>query len=286
MSEIEHLEDWIGRTQTVTEPASPGPQEDLAALLDHEAPPWPAGELAPLAHWLHFLPRVRQSRLDRDGHPLRGGFLPPVPLPRRMWAGSLVRFHGSIPLSAVMERHSSIADVVPKTGRSGAMVFVKVRHEITVAGRLALEEEQDIVYRDIPGRGHSAVTPPSPAVTAQPARTAEFLHELIPDPVLLFRYSALTSNAHRVHYDLPYCRDIEGYPGLVVHGPLVATLLLDRFLRHDSRRSVSSFSFRAERPLFDTAPFTLCMSRSPTGADLWTVGPDGEETMRATVELD
>src|SRR5487761_514502 len=115
MSEIEHLKDWIGRTQITSELASPGTQEGLAALLDYETPPWPAGELAPLARWLLFLPRVRQSRLDRDGHPLRGGFLPPVPLPRRMWAGSLVRFHGPIPLSPVMERHSSIADVVPKT---------------------------------------------------------------------------------------------------------------------------------------------------------------------------
>jgi len=281
MSDLDHLKSWIGRTDNASEPVLARAQAGLAALLDHESPPWPAGELAPLGHWLHFLPRVRQSELGPDGHPARGGFLPPVPLPRRMWAGSVLRFHEPIPLSAVMERRSSIADVAAKTGRSGALVFVKVRHEITVAGRLALEEQQDIVYRDMPepNRSHRPTDSPAP-----PAHGAEFMREVTPDSVLLFRYSALTFNAHRIHYDLPYCQTVEGYPGLVVHGPLIAILLLDHFLQHDARRRLRGFRFRAERPSFDTAPFRLCMARTTAGADLWATDTDGRETMRATAE--
>jgi 3-methylfumaryl-CoA hydratase len=284
MSDFDHLRSWIGRTENAIEPVLAGAQASLAALLDHESPPWPSGELAPLAHWLHFLPRVRQSELGPDGHPARGGFLPPVPLPRRMWAGSVLRFHEPIPLSATMERRSRIADIAAKAGRSGALVFVKVRHEITVAGRLALEEQQDIVYRDMPdpNRPHRS-TDPSAAIP-QPADAAEFTREVTPNSMLLFRYSALTFNAHRIHYDLPYCQKLEGYPGLVVHGPLVATLLLDHFLRHDSRQRLRGFRFRAERPAFDTAPFRLYMARTAAGADLWATDTDGLETMRATVE--
>lgn len=284
MSDFDHLKNWIGRTESAIEPVSAGAQAGLAALLDRDSPSWPSDELAPLGHWLHFLPRVRQSALGPDGHPARGGFLPPVPLPRRMWAGSVLRFHEPIPLSAVMERRSSIADVATRTGRSGALIFVKVRHEVTVAGRVALGEQQDIVYRDIPDPNRSQIPTDSPARPPQPARIPEFTREVIPNPVLLFRYSALTFNAHRIHYDLPYCQTIEGYPGLVIHGPLVATLLLDHFQHHDSGRRLRGFSFRAERPLFATEPFTLCMAPTPAGADLWAVDTHGREAMRATVE--
>jgi 3-methylfumaryl-CoA hydratase len=283
VSAFDHLQSWTGRTESAIEPVFAGAQAGLAALLDHEHSPWPPGELAPLAHWLHFLPRVRQSELGPDGHPARGGFLPPVPLPRRMWAGSDLRFHEPIPLSASMERRSSIADVAVKTGRSGALVFVKVRHEINVSGRLAIEERQDIVYRDIPGPP-PANAADSPAPVPQPARASELSRELTADSTLLFRYSALTFNSHRIHYDLPYCQQVEGYPGLIVHGPLVATLLLDHFLRSDSRRRVRSFRFRAEKPLFADSPFKLCMARTPEGADLWTVDSHGQETIHAAVE--
>jgi 3-methylfumaryl-CoA hydratase len=283
MGELDHLKSWTGRTESAIEPVFAGAQVGLAALLDHEKSPWPPGELAPLAHWLHFLPRVRQSELGPDGHPARGGFLPPVPLPRRMWAGSDLRFHGPIPLSASMERRSGIAEVAVKSGRSGTLVFVKVKHEISVAGRLALEEQQDIVYRDIPdNRLQTAADSPAPML--QPERASHFTRELTADSALLFRYSALTFNSHRIHYDLPYCQKVEGYPSLVVHGPLVATLLLDHFLRCDSRRFVRRFSFRAEKPLFANTPFRLCMSRTATGADLWTVDARNQETLRARVE--
>ena len=282
MREFDHLRSWTGRTESAIERVFAGAQLGLAALLDHEHPPWPAEALAPLGHWLHFLPRVRQSELGPDGHPARGGFLPPVPLPRRMWAGSDLRFHSPIPLSATMERRSSITDVVVKTGRSGALVFVKVRHEISVAGRLALEERQDIVYRDAASAPPNAADPPAPA--PEPARASELTRELTADSALLFRYSALTFNSHRIHYDLPYCQKVEGYPGLVVHGPLAATLLLDHFLRSDPRRRVRSFRFRAEKPLFASSPFNLCMARTPGGADLWTVDSHCQVTIRATVE--
>lgn len=283
MSELDHLKSWIGRTESVIEPVSTGAQAGLAALLDHEESPWTPGELAPLGHWLHFLPRVRQSELGLDGHPARGGFLPPVPLPRRMWAGSLLRFHEPIPLSAVMERRSSIADVAAKFGRSGPLVFVKVAHEINVGGKLVLDEQQDIVYRDIAAPNRSQSPTDSSASIPQPPRSSELTREVTPDSALLFRYSALTFNSHRIHYDLPYCQTVEGYPGLVVHGPLVATLLLDHFLKHDSRRRLRGFRFRAEKPLFATAPFKLCMARTPTGAELWTIDGHCQETMRATV---
>jgi 3-methylfumaryl-CoA hydratase len=265
------LERWIGRSETVEDIASPVPLAGMAALLDHAVPPWRDGELPPLAHWLYFLGHARQSQIDLDGHPRRGGFLPPITLPRRMWAGSRIEFRSPIAIGATMTRRSTIADIKAKHGASGAMIFVTVKHEVGVAGEIAIVEEQDIVFRDAPN-GEPPAPKPDPRVAAT-------VRKINPDPALLFRFSALIFNAHRIHYDRDYAIEVEGYPGLVVQGPLTAMLLMDHFLRAHPRSNVMRFEFRAQSPLFDTAPFELCAE----GSDLWARGPQGETAMRAKV---
>jgi 3-methylfumaryl-CoA hydratase len=270
---------WVGRWETAADIAAPGPLARLAALLDHDQPPWPAGSLPPLAHWLYFLPSARQSLIDADGHPQRGGLLPPVPLPRRMWAGGRLRFIAPIAIGAAMTRRSTVLSVVPKAGKSGQMVFVTLRHEVFCEDRLAVSEEQDIVYRERASAG-SAAAPAAP-VAAIPfdARRA-----VMPDPVLLFRFSALTFNAHRIHYDRDYARDVESYQGLVVHGPLIATLLVDHYLRHHPGQPISRFQFRAQNPLFDTAPFSLFLAAETDRVNLWAAEDDKPVAMTAAVE--
>ncbi len=275
---FDHLKDWVGRMEMRTDTAIAAPLAGLAATLDHDIPPWPAGELPPLGHWLHFLPNAPQRDIGEDGHPHKGGFLPPVPLPRRMWAGSDMRFLAPIPIGAEMRRTSTIQAVEHKSGRSGDMVFVSVMHEIATDAGVAIREKQDIVYREAPRPGETA----PPAAAAEPLPAARWTGSVTPDPVLLFRYSALTFNGHRIHYDRPYCRETEGYPGLVVHGPLTATLLMDLVLRNLGDRRVAGFRFRARRPLFDTQPFTLnAADRDQGEIEGWVVGPDGQVAMSA-----
>ena len=274
MIDVARLRGWIGREELTEDVASPAPLAGLAATLDHDAPPWPEGELPPLGHWLYFLPRARQSALDTDGHARRGGFLPPVPLPRRMWAGGALSFHAAIPVGAPIVRRSTIAEVVHKHGASGDLVFVTVAHEISAGGVLAVRERQDLVYRGAAGAAAAEGAPP-------PERPADSSRTLSAGPALLFRFSALTFNAHRIHYDRDYARDAEGYDGLVVQGPLLAILLVDLLLRAAPGRRLSGFSFRARRPLLDTAPFRLCQAGDADGADLWTRDSAGHETMTA-----
>ena len=278
MTESGFLKGWIGRQERAADRATAAPLAGLAALLDHATPPWREGEAPPLAHWLYFLPRARQSELAVDGHPRRGPFLPPVELPRRMYAGARIAFHAPIALEAALERVSTIAGVAEKTGASGRMVFVTVRHEVFADGTPALTEEQDIVYRE------AAKGDETPAAAAPDMRACDLTRRITPDPVLLFRYSALTFNGHRIHYDRGYARAVEGYPGLVVHGPLLATLLMDHFLRAHPGAAVRRFSFRARRPLFDTAPFDLCLKEASGGAELWARDSSGAAAMTAEVE--
>ncbi len=282
--DIEALQGWVGRAQTLDDVAFPAPLAGLASLLDHETPPWMPGELPPLTHWLYFLPRARQSVMDADGHAKRGDILPPVPLPRRMWAGSRVRFLSPIPVGSTMSCRSAIAGVTAKRGRTGPMVFVTVKHQVMVGGTLALVEEQDIVYR-APATANAAGAPDVPASAAAASGVrSQSTRSYVPDPIKLFRFSALTFNAHRIHYDRDYARDVEGYPGLVVHGQLIAILLMDHFLRHAGGVQVSAFTFRAERPLFDTAPFDLCLAESDAGANLWASAANGTTAFTAMVE--
>lgn len=279
---FDELRRWIGRSQTQDDTVTPVPVAALAATLDRDDPlPQPGDELPPLWHWIYFLPLVRHSELGPDGHPRRGGFLPPVPLPRRMWAGGRFEFFHPLRVGESIRRTSRIADVSLKEGRSGTLVFVRVRHEVSNDAGVALAEEQDIVYREAPRPGE---TPPAPK--AAPLDAA-WHSEIVPDPVLLFRYSALTFNGHRIHYDHPYTTQVEGYPGLVVHGPLTATLLVDLLRRHLPRMRLERFSFRAVRPLYAPRPFTVCGKLEADGktATLWTRDADGWVTMEASATL-
>lgn len=278
---FDHLKDWTGKSELMEDIAAAAPLAGLAATLDHAAAPWHKGEVPPLGHWLYFLPRAIQSEISEDGHPKRGGFLPPVPLPRRMWAGSRLIFEAPIIVGEQLQRRSTIKKVDHKTGRTGSLVFVTVAHELSNASGRLVYEEQDIVYKeDAPAGGEAPPSRPAPVESRQ----SDWSRTITPDPVLLFRYSALTFNAHRIHYDRPYSREVEGYPGLVVHGPLTATMLVDLYLRNNPGARVTSFSFRGQRPLFDINSFTLCGKKRAGGAELWAVGPDGQVAMTAELE--
>ncbi|WP_293698489.1 MULTISPECIES: FAS1-like dehydratase domain-containing protein [unclassified Sphingopyxis] len=276
---MEDYSDWIGRSETRHDVATAAPLVGLAALLDHDAAP-PA-TVPPLGHWLYFLPDARQSAIGADGHPRRDetGLLPPVPLPRRMWAGGRVEFLAPIAVGAVLTRVTTIAAIRAKRGASGDLVFITLQHDIAADGIPAIREEQDLVYR-APAAGSTTANPVKP-VEPEPA---DAVHRVTADPVLLFRYSALTFNAHRIHYDRDYARDVEGYAGLVVHGPLIATLLIDHARREMPGLAPARFSFRAEAPLIDGAPFDLCLSRDGSGARLWARDATGRTTMRADVQ--
>jgi 3-methylfumaryl-CoA hydratase len=279
---IDHLRQWVNKTESAHDLVTSTPFAALAATLnrDHVAP-HSGVPLPPLWHWLYFLPIHRQDQIGADGHPLRGGFLPPVPLPRRMWAGGRLQFHRPLCVGDLIARTSRIADVSFKEGRTGPLVFVLVRHEISNDAGLAISEEHDIVYRDHPRPDES---PPK----AQPAPDdALWSREIVPDEVLLFRYSALTFNGHRIHYDRPYVTEVEGYPGLVVHGPLIATFLIDLLQRNMPGATIASFSFRAVKPLFDTAPFFVCGAPGQEGKTirLWARDGEGALTMDATATL-
>jgi len=279
--DIDHLRHWIGRTETAADTACLAPLRALAATLNRADPPNQPGDLVPACwHWTYFLPVAQQSDLGSDGHPKRGGFLPPVPLARRMWAGSQLEFLTPLRVGQTLQRHSRIEDVQLRQGRSGSLVFVKVRHDIVGDGKLAIVEHHDIVYRDLP-----APNEPASACTAAPGN-ADWSRQITPDAVLLFRYSALTFNGHRIHYDRHYAMQAEGYPGLVVHGPLIATLLLDLLRCHRPDATVRQFRFRAVKPLFDIAPFDVCgrMTDSASAA-LWSCDATGHLTMQASATL-
>jgi 3-methylfumaryl-CoA hydratase len=269
---------WVGRSETRHDIATAAPLVGLAALLDHDAAP-PA-IVPPLGHWLYFLPDAPQSAIGADGHPRRDerGLLPPVPLPRRMWAGGRVEFLAPIAVGAALTRVTTIAAIRAKQGASGDLLFVTLQHDIAADGVPAIREEQDLVYR----AAATASTAPSTPPPAEP-EPADAVRRVTADPVLLFRYSALTFNAHRIHYDRDYARDVEGYAGLVVHGPLIATLLIDHARREMPTLAPRHFSFRAEAPLIDGAPFDLCLTREGSGARLWARDAGGRTTMRAEV---
>lgn len=274
------LRDWIGRSESRDDLLGATPVAALSATLDRDDPAPQAGTvLPPLWHWLYFTPLTRHSELGEDGHARRGGFLPPVPLPRRMWAGGRLDFLQPLRVGETVTRVSTIQDVSVKQGRSGALVFVCVRHEYRSPQGLALAEEHDIVYRDAP-----ALDTPQPAPTPAP-RDEQFSREIVPDPVLLFRYSALTFNGHRIHYDRSYVTGVEGYPGLVVHGPLIATLLLDLLRRQRPDATVRRFAFKAVRPTFDIHPFSVCGKVEGQAATLWGRDHEGWLTMQATAEI-
>ena len=278
------LQNWVGRTETLADDISSAPVRGLAATLDlAESPSMTGAALPPLWHWLYFLPQPRQSEIGPDGHARRGGFLPPVPLPRRMWAGGRLQWapRNSLRMGDPVKRISRIESVTHKSGRTGDLLFVLVRHEVHNTSGLALSEEHDIVYRANPLPGD-----PVPPPQAAPGGAA-WSETVTPDDVLLFRYSALTFNGHRIHYDRRYVTEVEGYPGLIVHGPLIATLLMELLRKRMPGVQVKSFSFRAVRPVFDIAPFQVHGLPSPDGSavQLWTEDHEGWLTMQATAAL-
>jgi 3-methylfumaryl-CoA hydratase len=281
---LNDLKAWIGRSEAVRDRIGPTPVKALDATLDHPARAVDDGTpLPPLWHWLYFLPLHRQSEIGPDGHAKRGGFLPPVPLPRRMWAGSQFEFRSPVRVGDAVERTSTIADVTVKEGRTGTLVFVKVRHELRCNGAAdpAIVEFHDIVYRDAKRPG-DAEPPPVAAPTG-----AAWQREIVPDDVLLFRYSALTFNGHRIHYDRKYVTEVEGYPGLIVHGPLIATLLMDLLRTHLPDAAVQSFRFKAVRPTFDLHPFRVNGAPQADGKTvrLWAQDHEGWLTMDAVATL-
>ena len=292
----EEWKSWIGRTEVARDRVTAAPIAGLSATLDRDdASPREGDALPPLWHWLYFLPHYPQSEVGPDGHAKRGGFLPPVPLPRRMWGGGRLQFTRALHVGEAIERESRIADIVFKEGRSGPLVFVVVRHTIRGEDGPAIVEEHDIVYRGAesrvasPGDGGRESTASKVNDESDADRPADgaWLREIHPDPVLLFRYSALTFNAHRIHYDRRYVMEIEGYPGLVVHGPLIATLLTDLLRRERPDERIAAFAFRAVSPLFDIAPFTLHGSPVADGKTirLWAANRERGLAMDARATL-
>jgi 3-methylfumaryl-CoA hydratase len=252
---------WVGKTETATDTLDPARSNALRAALGDVAP---QGEQLPLLHhWLYFWNVLPPQGLGPDGHPAKGGFLPPVPLPRRMWAGGRLQFLAPLHFGEVAHKTSTILKVEAKEGKSGQLVFVTVEHRLSGAHGDAIIEEQDLVYKE------ASPTGPSLPSADAPASKAQWQTEMNFDPVALFRYSALTMNGHRIHYDRPYAMNEEAYPALVVHGPLQATILAHFAQRHLGR-GLKRFDFRGQSPAFDGLPLHICGEPKDVGAKLWT----------------
>ena len=281
---LRSLQAWQGKTETLGDTITAAPVCGLSATLDRDDPtPVPGDALPPLGHWLFFLSMHAQHEIGPDGHAKRGGFLPPVPLPRRMWAGGRLAWSPSNPvrIGEVVRRVSTIDAVTHKAGRTGDLLFVLVKHEVHNDQGLALTEEHDIVYRAAAQPGD----PVPPPVAAE--QGAAWQRNITPDAVLLFRYSALTFNGHRIHYDRAYVTQVEGYPGLIVHGPLIATLLMDLVRCQAPDAFVQSFQFKMVRPTFDLHPFQLNAQPSADGKTIrvWANDHEGWLTMQGSIAL-
>jgi 3-methylfumaryl-CoA hydratase len=271
--DISHLRTWVGNETSDVDNLSVRQVHLMAATLGLSQSELSTGSpLPPLWHWIFFLNGLPQAELGPDGHPARGGFLPPVPLANRMWAGGELEFHASLPLGATVEKRSRIVSVELKQGRSGELVFVRVLHELIHEGRVALTEHHDIVYKD-PSAPGSFLVGTEPTAAAHSKR-------FLPTSTTLFRYSALTFNGHRIHYDVDYCREVEGYSNLVVHGPLHATLLAG-YAQDVSGKRLKAFRYRGVQPSLLGSELTINAARTGDDMHLWTSLPDGAVSMRA-----
>jgi 3-methylfumaryl-CoA hydratase len=276
--DLDHLRQWIGRTAEASDIVTAQLVKGLRATLFQEIGEPMPGDAAPwTVHWCLAPPVFPMSQLSQDGHPARGGFLPPVPLPRRMWAGGELELSEPLRVGDEVKRTSRIADVTMKTGSTGALCFVSVEHLITTARGTALRERQDIVYRGM-ASGQQA----PPAKPAAPPPVAKHRESHMSDPVLLFRYSALTFNGHRIHYDRDYVTKIEGYPGLIFHGPLQASFIVELAAKLHGGTAPKKFSYRGVQPLFEGSEFTVNANDNSAGMELWTANSEGQPTMKGT----
>ena len=276
--DLDHLRQWVGRSTETSDIVTAQLVKGLRATLFQEIGEPKAGEAAPFTvHWCLAQPVFPMSELGPDGHPTRGGFLPPVPLPRRMWAGGELEFLDPLRVGDEAKRTSRIADVTMKTGSTGTLCFVSVEHVVTTSRGIAIRERQDIVYREMTSAQPAA--PPRPAATPPAAKNRE---GHMADPVLLFRYSALTFNGHRIHYDRDYVTKVEGYPGLIFHGPLQAALLVEFAARHHGAMPPKKFSYRGVQPLFEGSEFSINANDTAAGMELWTANSTGQPTMKGT----
>ena len=276
--DLDHLRGWIGKTTEASDIVTAHLVMGLRATLFQEIGEPKKGDPAPwTTHWCLAQPVFPMSELSQDGHPTRGGFLPPVPLPRRMWAGGELQFFDTIRVGDEVKRHSRISDVTMKTGSTGVLCFVAVEHEITTPRGMAIRERHDIVYRDM-----SSTAPAAPAKTPPPPPAAKHRESHMADPVLLFRYSALTFNGHRIHYDRDYVTKVEGYPGLVFHGPLQASFIVELAAKLHGGTPPKKLSYRGVQPLFEGSEFSVNANDTGTGMELWTANSQGQPTMKGT----
>jgi 3-methylfumaryl-CoA hydratase len=276
--DLDHLRQWIGRTNEASDIVTAQLVKGLRATLFMEIGEPKPDDAAPFTvHWCLAQPVYSMSELGPDGHPTRGGFLPPVPLPRRMWAGGELEFFDVLRVGDEVTRTSRVADVTMKTGSSGVLCFVSVEHLITTLRGPAIGERQDIVYRDIS-------TAPAAAPSKAPAspRLAQHSESHMADPVLLFRYSALTFNGHRIHYDRDYVTKVEGYPGLIFHGPMQAAFIVELAAKLHGGKAPKKFSYRGVQPLFEGAEFSVNANDTSAGMELWTANSAGQPTMKGT----
>jgi 3-methylfumaryl-CoA hydratase len=275
--DIDHLRQWIGRSTEATDIVTAQLVMGLRATLFQEVGEPIKGDAAPFTvHWCLAQPVFPMSMLGPDGHPTRGGFLPPVPLPRRMWAGGEIEFLQPLCVGDESTRTSRIADVTVKTGSTGTLCFVAVEHTVTSPRGIAIRERQDIVYREMTSGAPAGAKAPPPPPKAQHRETH------VSDPVLLFRYSALTFNGHRIHYDCDYVTKVEGYPGLIFHGPLQAALIIEMAAKLRSGKPPNKFTYRGLQPLFEGSEFSINANEAADGMELWTANAEGQPTMKGT----
>jgi 3-methylfumaryl-CoA hydratase len=276
--DLDHLRQWIGRTNEVSDTVTAQLVKGLRATLFQEIGAPKTGDAAPFTtHWCLGQAVYPMSELGPDGHPTRGGFLPPVPLPRRMWAGGELEFLDTLRVGDVAKRTSRIADVTMKTGSTGVLCFVSVAHEVTTPRGVAIRERQDIVYRDVSTTPQAASAKP-----AAPPPVAQHRETHVSDPVLLFRYSALTFNGHRIHYDRDYVTKVEGYPGLIFHGPLQATFIVELAAKLHGGQPPKKLSYRGLQPLFEGSEFSINANTPDNGTELWIANAAGQPTMKGT----
>jgi 3-methylfumaryl-CoA hydratase len=274
--DLDHLRQWIGRTSEASDIVTAQLVKGLRATLFQEIGEPKPGDAAPFTvHWCVAPAVFPMAQLGPDGHPTRGGFLPPVPLPRRMWAGGELEFFDTLRVGDEAKRTSRITDVTTKTGSTGALCFVSVEHLIATARGTAIRERQDIVYRDISNTEQPA-KPPAPAAAGRHRETH------MADPVLLFRYSALTFNGHRIHYDREYVTKVEGYPGLIFNGPLQAALIVELAAKLHDGIPPKNLRYRGVQPLFEGSEFSVNANKADGGMELWTANSAGQPTMKGT----